>query len=186
MLLTPINFSSKKDYYISFYEMYQPKNINSLEYTVHEVVGTLISSQLEMVLDCEDLSSSTKMLEKFIRELKIEFDCVHSNFEAFEYPRLISRLEGLIPSDEFKKYHSSIISLLKILLFRISESQFPKEAEKKVCRFTTTFVKKLNPSCAPMKLFTDKPEMPNRNKNKNLNIEEIIQKQIDIALDSDH
>jgi hypothetical protein len=184
MLLTPINFSGKKDSYISFYEMNQPKNIHSLEHMVHDVVGTLISSQLGMVFDCEDLFSSTKMLEKFIRELKVEFDCVHSNFEVFEYPRLISRLEGLIPSDEFKKYHSSIISLLKVLLFRISESQFPQEAEKKIRRFTTTFVNQFNPSCTLMKLFIDKPKVPN--KNKNLKIEDIIQKQIDIALDSDH
>ena len=190
MLLTPTNFSRKIDSYTSLYGKYKPKNIHSLEYTVHKLVGTLLSSQLETVFDCEDLSSSTKMLDKFIRELKVEFDCVHSNFEAFEYPRLISRLEGLIPSDELKKYHCSIISLLKILLFRVSESQFPKEAEKKACRFTTPFVNQLNPSCKTTKLFEDKPEAPNKNmnknKNKNLKIEEIIQKQIDIALDSDH
>ena len=82
MLLTPTNFSRKIDSYTSLYGKYKPKNIHSLEYAVHKLVGTLLSSQLETVFDCEDLSSSTKMLDKFIRELKVEFDCVHSNFEA--------------------------------------------------------------------------------------------------------
>jgi hypothetical protein len=186
MLFTSFNFSSKKDYYISFYETYQPKKNHSLEHRIHSIVGKLISSQLEEVYDCDDLSLATKLLDKFIRELKVEFDCVNCNFEKFEYPPIISKLEGLIPNEVFKKYHSSIIDLLKVLLFRVSESQFPKEAENKVCTFATAFVNQLNPSCATMKLFTDKPEDPNKNKNKNLKIEEIIQKQIDIALDSDH
>jgi len=79
--------------YEAFYKSYEPKNIDSLDHRVHELVGRLINAQFKTVKRFEDITVIGRKVEDLIRELKAEFDCVNIKLNDQKYPYFIRRLE---------------------------------------------------------------------------------------------
>lgn len=142
--------------YEDFYKSYEPKNMDSLDHRVHELVGRLINVQFKTVKRFEDIAVIGRKVDDLIRELKVEFDCVNIELNDQKYPYFIRRLEGDKAYPELAGYHYYIVELLKLMLFRIGHSDDKRDIENQFKDIIIELIYRHEPPKKLKTLFKDK------------------------------
>jgi hypothetical protein len=156
MTFYPLVNKSRLLSYEDFYKAAEPKNIKEFEYRVHGLVGRLIHVQFETVQEFDDIRKICRETDDLIRELKAEFDCVNIKLNDQDYPKFIRKLESYKVYAELDDYHSHIIQLLKILLFRIGRSDAKRDIENQFKEIIIELIYKHEPPKKLKPLFKDK------------------------------
>jgi len=143
------------------------------------MVARLITAQFKDVSEFTDIAIINKELDDFIRELRTEYDCICINFDLYDYPPFIKKLEGLKVYDDLDEYHFLIVDLLKLILFRVGHSDEQRHIEKQFKEFVVALIEKYKPAVKIKPLFKDKKQP-----NKDNDILALIRQQVDITIDN--
>jgi hypothetical protein len=183
----PVN-KSRLLSYEDFYKTTEPKNMKEFAYRVHGLVGRLIHVQFETVQEFDDISKICRETDDLIRELKAEFDCVNIKLNDQDFPKFIRKLESYKVYAELDDYHSHIIQLLKLLLFRIGRSDAKRDIENQFKEIIIELIYKHEPPKKLKPLFKDKKTLKkasdsNAGSNTNNKTKKLLRELVDIEID---
>jgi hypothetical protein len=127
---TEYEIKSACELYTSAFSWHKPNNEKSLECQIFKLTFQLICVHFEGVSSDKHIDVLVKELDSFIRQLKANFDCMRVNLDSFDYPRYIVILEAMGPPPVLMEYHLSITELLKLLWYRVKNSNSQKSIMK--------------------------------------------------------
>lgn len=156
----------------------EPSFNRTLESKAHQMVNSIANSQLSEVYEEVQLLEITLELENLMRMFRAEFDCIYADLEMGIYPPFVRKVEQLRVSKSLGEYHALIVTLLKLILFRVSNSDDSTFIWEQVNQFVLRFLEQFEHEGDSMPSFHDKTEVKIESK-----IDKIIQEQLDITLD---
>jgi hypothetical protein len=178
MNISTSKLSSALELYLSAYRWHEPNDGKSLSSRTHKLIFHLMNAHFENIYETEGIQIIVKEFDGFIRQLKAEFNCIHVDLDSFKYPSFITKFEALKPHSILVEYHTLIIELSKLMLFRIINSNEQKSIEKRYRELIMSLVQEYSPTKKIKPLFNDKKVSKSKT-----DIQALIKQQIDITVD---
>lgn len=171
--------------YNSFYVRCYPRNEKTLVPKVYKLVGQLVSAHCDEITELSDLVEVNTKMDALICLLKGEFELTFINLDKYDYPHFIQKLSGANFFAELSEYNSLIIDLLKVILFKIDNSEDDVQIEKYVFDEVISLLERNHPKMNRETIFNDAIEPTPLIENETdieSKIKAIVSEQLDISL----
>jgi hypothetical protein len=162
MTITSQKLKAQLTTYKAFYSNFKLELVHDCDFLAHEAVERLIGVQFKGVNNIESVNSITRKLKKFIRDIKVELNCMYIKFDKLNYPDFLHELAEVKVKGALSSYHSLIVDLLKIIIIKINDFDKGEESENKVYEYVLTLIKSDPPIADKQKiLFADDEDIEN-------------------------
>jgi|GEM_PF-5670435 len=123
--------------YKQFFTDFKPELACQNDETIHRTLSYVLDIQFEKVKSPQCIKSIEKKLDQLIRNIKAEFDFIHTTFEGYDFPDFVLDLAATKVHGYLSSYHCLVVSLLKILTIAMLNENNSNEVYEYVLDYDT-------------------------------------------------
>lgn len=111
-----ITLAEQLSEYKQLFSSFEVDLTGHVEEVTHRVVSYVIDLQFGTVKSPSCVKSIEKKLDRLIRTIREEFECMYISFKDYHYPDFVLDIIETEVEGHLATYHSSVIDLLKTLI----------------------------------------------------------------------